>query len=81
MIQSHIASTRTYGVVLKLKRFSHLSGRSFGLSFSIELGYLSFMLSLRTGEQQERLPGRRSKVKVMQSVSHLRTSDLFRARQ
>ena len=31
MIRSHIGSTRDCEVVLKLERFSHLSGRSFGL--------------------------------------------------
>ena len=40
MIRSHIGSIRSYGVVLKFKRFSHQSGRSFGLSSPIEFGYL-----------------------------------------
>ena len=41
MIQSHIGSTWSCGVILKLERFSHLSDQSFGLGFPIELGYLS----------------------------------------
>ena len=32
MIRFHIGSTRDCEVVLKVKRFSHLSGRSFGFS-------------------------------------------------
>ena len=34
MIRFHIGSTRDYEVVLKLERFSHLSGRFFGLRLS-----------------------------------------------
>ena len=41
MIQSHIGSTQECGVVLKLERFSHLSGRSFGLGSPIKLEVLS----------------------------------------
>ena len=47
MIQSHISSTQKCGVILKLERFSHLSGRSFGLSFPIGFEALSLVLSLR----------------------------------
>ena len=35
MIRFHIGSTQECGVVLKLERFSHLSGWSFRLGFSI----------------------------------------------
>ena len=45
-MQSHISSTRNYGVVVKLERFSHLSGRSFGLSSPIGLGYLSMIFRI-----------------------------------
>ena len=38
MIQFHIGSTRDCKVVLKLKRFFHLSGRSFGLDSLIGFG-------------------------------------------
>ena len=41
MIRSHIGSTQECGVVLKLERFSHLLGRSFGLSSPIEFEVLS----------------------------------------
>ena len=44
MIRSHIGSTQECEVVLKLERFSHLSGWSFGLGSSIGLGYLSLVL-------------------------------------
>ena len=37
MILSHIGSTQECGVVLKLERFSHLSGRSFRLGSPIGL--------------------------------------------
>ena len=37
MIRSYTSSTQECGVVLKLKRFSHLSSRSFGLDFPIAL--------------------------------------------
>ena len=47
MIRSHIDSTQKYEMVLKLERFSHLSGRSFGLGFSIGLEVLSLILSFR----------------------------------
>ena len=47
MIQSHISSTRDCEVVLRLERLSYLSHESFELGFSIELGYLSLVLSLR----------------------------------
>ena len=40
MIQSHISSITNCEVVLKLERFFHLSGQSFGLNSSIGLGYL-----------------------------------------
>ena len=49
MIRSHIGSIQECGVVLKLKRFFHLSGRSFWLGSSIGLKALSFVLSLRAG--------------------------------
>ena len=45
MIQSHIGSTQECGVVLKLERFSHLSGRFFGLGSPIRLEALSNMLA------------------------------------
>ena len=38
---THIGSTRNYEVILKLDRFSHLSGRYFRLSFSTGLRHLS----------------------------------------
>ena len=41
MIQFYIGSTQECGVVLKLERFSHLSGRSFGLGSPIGLDALS----------------------------------------
>ena len=41
MIRSHIGSIQECGMVLKLERFSHLSGRSFGLGSPIELEILS----------------------------------------
>ena len=47
MIHSQIGSTRDCGMILKLEKFSHLSSRSFGLSFPIRFGYLSLVLSLR----------------------------------
>ena len=40
---SRIGSTRNYGVVLKLERFFHPIGWSFGLGSHIELGYLSLL--------------------------------------
>ena len=40
MIQSHIGSKRNCGVVLKLKRFSHLLNQSFEFGSPIGLGYL-----------------------------------------
>ena len=49
MIRSHIGSTQEYGVVIKLEKFFHLSGRSFGLGSPIGLEVLSLMLSLRVG--------------------------------
>ena len=47
IIRSHIGFTQKCGVVLKLERFSHLSGQSFGLSFLIGLEALLLVLSLR----------------------------------
>ena len=47
MIQSHIDSIKFFGAVLKLKRLSHLSCRSFELSFLIEFGNLSLVFSLK----------------------------------
>ena len=49
MVRSDIGSTQECEVVLKLERFSHLSGRSFGLDSSIGLEVLSLMLLLRVG--------------------------------
>ena len=49
VIRSHIGSTKECGMVLKLERFSNLSGRSFGLGSPIGLEALSLMLSLRVG--------------------------------
>ena len=43
-----------FGLILKLKRFSHLSGQSFELGPSIRLRYLSMMLSLRADIWRER---------------------------
>ena len=40
LIRSHIGSIRKCGVVVKLERFSNLSGRSFGLDSPIRLEYL-----------------------------------------
>ena len=41
MIRSHIGSTQECGIVLKLERFSHLSGRSFGLGSPVVFEALS----------------------------------------
>ena len=41
MIRSHIGSTQEYRVILKLEKFSHLLGRSFGLGSLIGLEALS----------------------------------------
>ena len=41
MIRSHVGFTQECGVVLKLERFSHLSGQSFGLGSPIGLEALS----------------------------------------
>ena len=79
MIRSHIGSTQECGVVLKLERFSHLSGLSFGLGPLIRLKALSFMLSLRANTYWERATWKRatrcpksgSGVNANQSVSHL----------
>ena len=49
MIRSHIGSLQSCRVLLKLERFSHIQGRSFGLDSSIRLGYLLLVLSLRFG--------------------------------
>ena len=65
-------------MVLKIKRFSHLSDRSFGLGYSIKLETLSLVLSLRAGTLQERntweratrCPKGGSEVNAIQSVSH-----------
>ena len=43
MIQSHIGSSKNCGVI-QLERFSHLLGRSFGLSSPIGLVYLSLFI-------------------------------------
>ena len=48
MIQYHINSIRNYGVLLKLERFSHLSGLSFGFGTPIGLEYLSQNMTYRT---------------------------------
>ena len=47
MIRSHIDFTQECGVVLKLERFSYLSGRSFGLDSSTRLKALLLVLLLR----------------------------------
>ena len=47
MIRSHIGFTQERGVVLKLERFSHLSGQSFRLGSLIRLEALSLVLLLR----------------------------------
>ena len=47
MIRSHIGSTQKCGVVLKIKRFSHLASESFGLGSPIGLEVLSSVFSLR----------------------------------
>ena len=44
MIPSHIDSIQKCRVVLKLERFSHLVGRSFGLGSLIGLEALSLVL-------------------------------------
>ena len=54
MIRSHIGSKLECGVVLKFERFSHLSGRSFGLGYPIRHEALSLVLSLRACTLQER---------------------------
>ena len=51
------SSTRNCGLILKLERFSHLSGWSFGLGSLIRLGYLSLVLSLKVDAKREGLPG------------------------
>ena len=47
MIQSYIGFTQEYEVILKLERFFHILGRSFGLGSPIRLEALSLMLSLK----------------------------------
>ena len=59
MIRSNINSTQECGVVLKLKRFSHLSGRSFGLGSLSMLEALSLVLSLRDGTWREKTTWKR----------------------
>ena len=49
MIRSHISSTQECGVILKLERFSHLSGQSFGLGSLIGLEAISLVFSLGAG--------------------------------
>ena len=49
IIQSHIGSTQECEVILKLEKFSHLSGWSFGLGYLIGLEDLSLVFSLRVG--------------------------------
>ena len=46
-LQSHIDSIRNCGVMFKLKRFSYLLDRSFGLDSLIGFEYLSLILSLK----------------------------------
>ena len=53
IIRSHINFTRDCGMVLRFERFSHLSGQSFWLGFSIGLGYLSLMFLLRGSAYRE----------------------------
>ena len=53
MIRYHIGSTQKYRVILKFEKFSHLSDRFFGLSFSIGFEALSLMFSLRIDMQWE----------------------------
>ena len=79
MIRFHIGFTQKCGVVLKLERFSHLIGLSFGLSSLIELKALSFVLSLRANTYWKRATWKKatlcpkggSRVNSSQSVSHL----------
>ena len=51
MPSTNVRLLKGYGMIgshiLKLDRFSHLSGRSFGLDFSIGLKAISLVLSLR----------------------------------
>ena len=49
MIRSHIGLIQECGVVLKVERFTHLLGLSFGSGFSIGLEVLSLVLSLIAG--------------------------------
>ena len=49
MIRSYIGSTQECGIVLKIERFSHLSGQYFGLGSPIGFETLSLVLSLRVG--------------------------------
>ena len=49
MIRSHTGSKQEYRVVLKLERFSYLSGHSFRFDSLIGLEALSLVLSLRAG--------------------------------
>ena len=44
MILSHIGFTQECGMVLKLKRFSYLSGQSFGFGSPIRLEALSLLI-------------------------------------
>ena len=57
MIRSYINSIRNCGMVLKLERFSHLSGRPFALGSPIGLGYLSLMIHRELVHRGKGLPG------------------------
>ena len=83
MIQSYIDSIRNRGMILKFERFSHLSDQSFGFGSSIRFvvpiigAFIESQCVAGNGYLEEGylVPERGSKVKAIQSVSCLRTSD------
>ena len=88
LVQSYIDFIKNYRVVFKLIRFFYLLG-SFLFGSFIGLKYLSLILSLRVmrngkklfGRELSGCPKKRSRVKVIQSVSHPQMSDIFRGGQ
>ena len=77
-------------MVLKLERFFHLSGQSFGLGSLIGLRYLLLVISLKVNrciagkgylQGATWCPKRGSFVKAIESVSRPGTSSFFRDEQ
>ena len=70
MIQSHINSTRNYGVVLNFKRLSHLSDWSFGLVSPVISAFIGsrFVAGKDYLEEDYLMPEKGSEVKAIQSV-------------